>query len=836
MPLPSGPFQSGQGPLGPSPSDQRPSDPRISLPEQPTVLDVALATTADGQTLDAGQRVGPYRIERLLGMGGMGAVYLAEQLEPIQRSVALKLIKGQVRGGLAEAYFLVERQALARMDHPAIAKVFDAGTTPQGHLFFAMEWIDGKTLTAYCNEHGLGLSDRLWLFVRVCKGVQHAHQKGVIHRDLKPGNVLVARVDGQPVPKIIDFGVATGTDAEATRRHGSTSVSRSIGTRGYMSPEQSSGHSGEIDVRSDVYALGIMLFELVASRETIQLAQATGMDNLALRDALLASLGRTTPAGATVDPQVARGIAQIPEPLRWLVARAIDPDRKGRYDSAQALADDIGNYLRDLPVVAAPPTRGYRLRCFARRHRVTLVASALVAVALIAGTTAAVVGMLRAKEAARQARIEAAKSEQTTAFLVDVLSGVDPERAKEMDKTLLNLLLAQAADRASRELAGQPQVLATIEDAISLSYNSLGEYDKAIAHSRGAYAAARASLGEDDPHTLLIQQGLAQHLENGGKMKDANAMLARNIELSTRRLGADDQRTLRSQLALVENLNDSGHFDEAEKKLSSVLPAIRRIGDRDIKLLTQALEDQGVVLTYLGRYDEAEPVFRDAIARETRQWGMDNARTLDTLNEFSIMYGSSHRHLEEEAILKRMLPIREKRNGPDSAVTLIVVANLGGALRQQGTPQKLAESGPYYLRAYQGFRRKYGDKYPDSIMATGNYGNYLLNVGDVKQAIAMEQTALANSIEVFGVDDAVTAETQFQLGKALLADKRYDEAEKPLLAAIAQKQKDLGADHWKLGDYMDPLIADYKGWGKAELAAQWEAKRAALKPKPKNAE
>ena len=305
-----------------------PIDSRISAPDQPTVLDIELGAGEGAQTLAPGQRVGPYRITRLLGEGGMGAVYLAEQLEPIERPVALKLIRGQVRGGLTEAYFLVERQALARMDHPGIAKVYDAGTTPQGHPFFAMEWIDGPSLAAYCSARSLSLRDKLTLFTRICMGVQHAHQKGVIHRDLKPSNVLIADVDGAPTPKIIDFGIAIGasrgTGGEAT-------LMQRAGTRGYMSPEQLQGKVSEIDIRSDVYALGVMLLELLAPASLFDHATDAGLDNRAIHAALLASLGQNASANA----DIARDLAAIPAVT--LAARTRDrPERTRRYDSAQA--------------------------------------------------------------------------------------------------------------------------------------------------------------------------------------------------------------------------------------------------------------------------------------------------------------------------------------------------------------------------------------------------------------------------------------------------------------------------------------------------------------------
>ena len=804
------------------------SDPRLSFPDQPTVLDVAAGGGGDGQLLESGQHVGPYRIERMLGEGGMGAVYLAEQLEPIERPVALKLIRGQLRGGLAEAYFLVERQALARMDHPAIAKVFDAGTTPQGHLFFAMEWIDGQTLASYCASHALPLRDVLGLFVRICMGVQHAHQKGVIHRDLKPGNVLVALIDGQPMPKIIDFGVAMGTGTGAATGSSPTAAAQSVGTRGYMSPEQLRGKPGEVDIRSDIYALGVILLELLAPKDVLESAAKSGLDNKDLHAALLPTTGQKAPAHAAV----ARGLLAIPKELRWLIARATESERARRYDSAQALADDLERYLHGYPLNAVPSTRGYRLRCFTSRNRGSILAASIASLALIAGTAAAIVGMLHARDAATRANLEAQKAKETASFLTDVLAGVDPNQARDLDKALLHLVLDRAADRASKQLASQPDVLATIEDAIGLSYSSLSEYKNALEHTRRAYLAALKSPGPDALQTLQIQRRLARELGYVGDFKDADAMFRKNLAAFTRTRGADDPETLQTVIDLAGNKGDMGDLVGAEHQLAATLPIIERVSGRYSDLQINALDLEASELTWLGRYSEAEPIFRDVIERDKKAWGPEGTKTLDTMNDFAIMYLESHRFAEGGAILEKMLPIVERKYGPNHSSTIHIVSNLAGALRQQGTPEKIRESGPYYLRTYQAVQKLYGPKHINTIMATGNYGNYLLDVGDVDQAIAMEQTALTASLEVMGPNHEVTGETEFQLGNALLRAKRYEEAEKQFLAAITERQKDFGADHWRMGGYIDALIADYKAWGKPDMAAPWEKKRARLKPKP----
>ena len=805
-----------------------PTDPRATIPDQPTVLDIESSGSDESQTLAAGLRVGPYRITRLLGEGGMGAVYLAEQLEPIQRPVALKLIRGQLHGGLAEAYFMVERQALARMDHPAIAKVYDAGTTPQGHPFFAMEWIDGPSLGAYYASHSIPLHELLELFIRICMGVQHAHQRGVIHRDLKPSNVLIADVDGKPMPKIIDFGIAIGAGRTTG---GESSLMQSAGTRGYMSPEQLRGKINEIDVRSDIYALGVMLLELLMSTEMMDRAVSEGVDNRGLHAALLASLGQKVEARG----DLVRGVSKIPEELRWALAHATEPERARRYESAQAFADDLRHYLDRYPLRAVPSTKSYRLRCFAARNRGPIVAAGVIAVALIAGTSAAVVGMVHAREAAIRANLEAEKSRQTSLFLENILSSVRPEEARDLDKTLMHKILDNAGDQAQKQLAGQPEVLAQIEGAVGNAYSSLSEYKRALEHTRRALAVSTEKLGTDALQTLTLQRQLAEELEFSGGDKEATQLFEKNISAFTRLRGADDKETLKSRSDQVELFIFQGNFAEGERLIETLEPATKRVfgPDSDEALNVGVIHAEG--LTYQGKYEQAEPIYQELVREHKRVYGDEHPKTLDLLNKFAIMYMESERFAEGEKILRAMLPICEKIYGPDHAFTVEIVGNLGGALRQQGTPEKIAESGPYYKRAMDESLKKYGEKHQNTVMATHNYANYLLDVDKVDEAVATQQHALANSLEVFGPDTAVTGEIHYGLGKALLRAHRYQEAEKELLTAIAEKQKDFGADHWRMGEYMTPLIATYAALGKTDQAAEWEAKRAALKPKPANA-
>jgi non-specific serine/threonine protein kinase/serine/threonine-protein kinase len=805
----------------------RPDAQAIGSPDEPTVLDLPNHGAGDQPTLAPGQQLGPYRIEALLGEGGMGAVYLAQQLEPVQRPVAMKLIRDQLRGSLAEAYFLVERQALARMDHPAIARIYDAGTTPQGFPYFAMEYVAGATLAAYCAGHAQALRERLALFVRICRGVQHAHQKGVIHRDLKPSNVLVTEIDGQPQPKIIDFGVAIGA-AHGSHEGRGTALMQRAGTRGYMSPEQAAGQLREIDVRSDVYALGVMLLELLVPATMFEAASAAGIDNVGLQHELAASVGDGRAASAAI----ASALARVPAELRWVVAKAMQPQRSERYESADALAADLGRFLARRPVHAVPPTRAYRMGRFIARHRGAMAAAALALLALLAGSGAALYGMLQARAAEKHALIEAEKSRATSKFLTDILSGVDARQARDLDKTLLHLVLDKAADRAGRELAHQPEVLADIEATIGASYDSLGEYQRALAHTQRAYDLARASAGATAPLTLGIEQLLAGDLSNTGKLKEAGELSARNLETLTRLRGADDPAALNGALDLIRNLREQGSFAEAECRLAAIESTVERVDGADGRMTVVARDLHAILLADLGRYEESEPRYRDVIAQETRLWGETDPRTIDSKNGLAILYLESHRFAEGARILEELLPVCEKIYGPQHGVTINIVSNLAGALRQQGTPERIAESGPYYRRALEGTRAKYGERHTNTIIATHNYANWLLDNGDVATAVALQQQALAAATDLLGPDHGVTGEIEYGLGKALLRAGRHAEAEKALLAAIAEKQKDFGADHWRMDEYLAPLIDLYRSWNRPEQLAHWQAQRAALKPNP----
>jgi WD40 repeat protein len=347
----------------------------------------------------AGTVIGRYKILQPLGEGGYGTVFMAEQTTPVQRKVALKIVKAGMDTRQVIARFEAERQALAMMDHPNIARVFDAGVTDTGRPYFVMELVKGTAITKYCDEHRLPPRERLELFVQVCQAVQHAHQKGIIHRDLKPTNVLVARYDGRPVPKVIDFGVAKATGQRLTERTMFTGFGDVIGTLEYMSPEQAEVNQLDVDTRSDVYSLGVLLYELLAGStplENKRIKQAALLDVLRfIRDeeppkpSTRVSTAEQLPSIAAsrgMDPKRLSGL--IHGELDWIVMKALEKDRTRRYETANGLATDVQRYLNDEAVQACPPTAGYRFRKFARRNTRALVSAAVLGLAALVGIAA----------------------------------------------------------------------------------------------------------------------------------------------------------------------------------------------------------------------------------------------------------------------------------------------------------------------------------------------------------------------------------------------------------------------------------------------------------------
>ncbi len=560
--------------------------------------------------------IGRYQIRELLGEGGMGSVYLAEQHEPVERIVALKLMRSTLAGPAAVARFSAERQALARLSHPNVAAMYDAGATDDGFPFFVMEHVQGQPLVLYCDEHRLTIRQRVELLILVCKGVQHAHQKGIIHRDLKPSNVLVADVERRPVPKIIDFGIAKTMDqplGEATAVLTGVGV---VGTPAYMSPEALSGD--DLDTRTDVYSLGVMMYELLAGarpHRTDDMTFAAVIKEVAQHDAspphaLFRALDdatrKTIATARDVDERSLAGI--LARDLGWIARKATAREREERYGSAADLAADLTRFLDDQQVVASPPSLRDRATKFARRHRVAVVAGALVVLAILGGIAGTTIGMLRAQRAR-------AEAEAVSSFLTNLLDSASPWNRK--NETTVRELLHEAAGRITNELKDQPAARAELLATIGSSEFHLGHLEDAERLLRQSTAIREKSLGHANSKTARGLFDLATILAMRGKNTEAESNYRESLRLRETLLAAGDNDIDPTTIpltmhGLAQHLARMNRLPEAEALMRRAL-TLRRHLERPGYADALAVLDLGKVVARQGRLAEAEALDREGL-------------------------------------------------------------------------------------------------------------------------------------------------------------------------------------------------------------------------------
>ncbi|HUP62934.1 MAG TPA: serine/threonine-protein kinase [Thermoanaerobaculia bacterium] len=649
------------------------------------------------------RRVGGFRLVRLLGEGGMGSVFLAEQDEPVHRTVALKLIRSSIAGPVAAARFDAERQALARLSHPNVAVMYEAGATAEGFPFFVMELVDGVPITAYCDQHRLTIRERMEIFIDICKGVQHAHQKGLIHRDLKPSNVLVVDVEGKPTPKVIDFGVAKALDQPLTdanlRTRGAV-----IGTPGYMSPEALSGD--DLDTRTDVYSLGVLLYEILTGtrpHKSDGIPFAMLMRSVAESDPLAPrALFRTLDAAAQATiADARRESAQSLErtlggDLAWIALKAIGRERETRYASSGELAADVLRHLRDEPVVATPPSFTYSARKFARRHRAAVIAASIVIVTILAGTAMTTVSMLRAQ----RARSEATAISQ---FLLNTLAAASPWQRKS--ETTVRELLDEAADRVPRDLRGQPAAQAELLSAIGSSQFHLGRLDDAERNLREALRLRILVDGKNSTLVARLQNDLGMVLKHRDDLGGAERLLRESLVIREKLNGRMHGSVARGLFDLGSILEQSGNATEAEACLReslSIRETLFARGSPDVDAGTVALTWAGLggFLARKGRLAEAERMLRRSIELRDRanDHGYAWARAAIDLGD---VLTRQNRAAEAEILERRAIAVLETFIERGDARLGEAHIALGHALRGQ---HKLAESEAVFQRVITEFQ------------------------------------------------------------------------------------------------------------------------------------
>ncbi|MBV8547340.1 MAG: serine/threonine protein kinase [Acidobacteria bacterium] len=589
----------------------------------------ALATLAD-------KRIGRYQIRGLLGEGGMGSVYLAEQHEPIARIVALKLMRSTLAGPASLARFAAERQALARLSHPNVAAMYDAGATDDGFPYFVMEHVQGSPLVDYCDEHRLSIRERIKLLLQVCKGVQHAHQKGIIHRDLKPSNVLVADVEGRSLPKIIDFGIAKAIDDNFLGE--STAVLTGIGVVGtpaYMSPEALSGD--DLDTRTDVYSLGVIMYELLTGarpHRVDDLPLAAVIRTVAEHDALPPHTLFRTMDGDTRQKTAAarnadeRSLAHVlARDLGWIARKATAREREERYGSAADLAADLTRFLDDEPVLASPPSLRYRAAKFARRHRGAVVAAALILLAILGGIAGTTIGMLRAQRAR-------AEAEAVSSFLTNLLDSASPWNRK--NETTVRELLHEAAGRIATELKDQPAARAELLSTIGSSEFHLGHLESAEALLREALRLRIQTDGPNSPPVAGVLNDLGLVRKHQDHLDDAERLLRESIAIREKSLGHINGATARGLFDLASVLAMRDKNAEAEAALRESLNLRERLSTDprngvDLSTVALTMSGLGQQLARMNRLAEAESIIRRSLVLRRRAERPGYAYALATL-------------------------------------------------------------------------------------------------------------------------------------------------------------------------------------------------------------
>ena len=729
-----------------------------------------------------GTRIGCYKLLRVLGEGGMGMVYLAEQEQLIRRRVALKIIKPGMDSKRVVARFEAERQALALLDHANIAHVYDAGATDAGRPYFVMEYVKGLPITEYCDHHRLSIEDRLRLFLQICHAVHHAHQKGIIHRDIKPSNILVMTHEDQAVPKIIDFGVAKAIIAPLTERTLVTEQGQLFGTPEYMSPEQADMANEDIDTRSDIYSLGVLLYELLTGvlpfdtqqlreggvehirkviRETDPKTPSTRLTKLGEEAKKLAASRRT---------EVATLAKCLHKELEWIPLKAMRKERAERYRSASELSDDIENYLNGAPLMAGPPTTRYRLRKFLRRNAVLSSAVIVVAMTTVLGFATSTAMYIRAQRALSSEASARAQAQGVTEFLTeDVLASVG--KIKGHEATVADILGAASESLESR-FRDQPLVEERIRWQLGWVYRLLGDHRASIPHLARVYQLRREHMGEQQNPTVVAKNYLALAYKNSGEYEEAERLFVELIE-AHQRSNPENVGLLpwyKCNLATVYICQ--GRYEEAERLLVETLSSETAWWERRRPEGKPYLQHLAEIYLYQGRYDEAEQLFKETVAKQGRGQRADLEAVVHSMDGLGCLYMTQERYDEaEELFMKGMELGQRELPGRDHPATL---RNVNGLAVLRTKQKKYQDAERLFYEALEARKLKLGEDHPDTL------------------------------------------ETKNDLAMLYKEQARYEEAERLLLKAAEGRRLKLSDKHPHTLQSLNNMIVLYEAWAKPE--------------------
>jgi serine/threonine protein kinase len=787
-----------------------------SLPRLMTEAGPTLETAPPGGAFNDLKIIGPYHVLTLIGEGGMGLVYKAEQRQPIRRVVAIKIIKLGMDTKEVIARFESERQALAMLSHPNVAKVLDAGATETGRPYFVMEFVPGEPITTYCDRHQLTTRRRLELFVQACDAIQHAHSKAIIHRDIKPSNVLVTLVEGKPTVKVIDFGIAKATNQRLTERTVFTAFGRLIGTPEYMSPEQAEMGGLDVDTRTDIYSLGVVLYELLSGTlpfESKSLRSAAfGEIQRIIREVdpprpstRLSSLGNTGVELAKRRQTELGALArELRSELEWIPLKALRKDRTERYRTAAEMSEDIHNYLADRPLTAGPVSTFYQIKKFVRRNRLLVALWAALMFTLVAGTVTTLIMMIRAErnrklaeENAAAAQREAQTSKAISDFQENMLSSIDPAKARGNRQITVQEVIDETARRIDRgAFLNQPLIESSVRRTIGKTYAALGALAPAEQQLRAALRLHDQSAPDDELGRADHLESLARVRSLRGDLSEAEQMMNQVLEIRRRRIGPESAEvgSTLGNLALI--VEDQGDYPRAEKMTREAIAIQRKaIGHDDTQIAT-GLTNLATLLWRMSRFQEAEAIARESLALQRQLFGEVHPSVARATASLGMQLYSPQRLPEAEQLFRAALEIDLKLVGtsdhPDVASDY---QNLGCVLRDES---KLDEAEPALRKGLEMRRRLFGNDHPN----VANSLNALAGAAFMRKDYSGAETLYREAVNVRRNQQPShpeTANLMANLGMVLLYEHKAADAE-PVLSeaqAIVAATAAGPADAWR---------------------------------------
>jgi serine/threonine protein kinase/tetratricopeptide (TPR) repeat protein len=856
--------------LGPPTAEFRsdaPSEPPRSEPPQseqprpepprPAITSVYQPTNEPGVVVG-----GRYTLVERIGEGGMGEVWVAKQTEPVKRKVALKLIKAGMDSKAVLQRFDQERQALALMDHPNIAKVLDGGVTVDHRPYFVMELVNGLPLTKFCDQMKLPVRERLELFTPICQAVQHAHQKGIVHRDLKPSNILVTIIDGKPVPKVIDFGVAKATSGKLTDETMSTGFGAVVGTLEYMAPEQAGFAGADIDTRADIYSLGVILYELLTGLrpidgERLRTAALSEMvriieDEVPSKPSTRLSTHESLPSLAALrQTEPKKLMAMLRGELDWVVMKCLEKQRDRRYDTANGLARDVQRYLADEPVEARPPSAGYRIRKFVRRHKASAIAASLVVVALVTGMAGTTWQWIRAERARadeadqraaaqaneqkanaaaageRLAKLEAQAKEQlaVAAAEKEKTARLEEERQRKFAEAISRFVqddflaltsvegqdrfggegkealskdttLEQLLDRAAAKLRARqdldPRIEAELCWIVGVNYRGAGRFTKAIEFLERAVKLRTDLLGRDHPHTTDAMNSLGVAYSADGQYDRAVALLEETLKLQKTTLGPNYRNTLVTMGSLATAYRAANKLELAVPLFEKTLQLNTTHLGPDNPYTLIAMTNLASTYSIAGKHEAALALFEQALPLKRARLGPEHPLTVTCMANLAETYAKAGKFESALPLLEETLKLRKVQLGPDHPDTLVTMDNLASAYKAAG---RLDLAVPLFEEALKLRIARLGPDHRDTIFSMGILATAYSAAGQLDLAIPLYEETLKLRIAQFGPDHPHTLTTMNNLATAYWQRKQLDRSIPLFEETLKRREATLGRDH-----------------------------------------